>query len=413
MARLAGSGQHHNKLTGKISAGYRGSPGLTWSMRLGDAKLEGTKSELLESVAERASNYEKMESGLTPSPRPPRLSLSKPEQVHIVSRSQVGRALHHRNQWRPAPCRAEPPAVAQPKRNPQEGQLLYIALYRDKVAKQQAELLAEHERVAKKLAQQGGGNSPSGMAGLGDGCAASIVGESEIDSLDAAVAVQASKNFDLSAARAGVASTARSAIASSSTAMSKTGGQKRTLRQATLEQSAGTNAIGKATMHIASVTANPQHGGATAEYLEAKELSRLWEKWRAQQDEDMAGMETDISCSRDLSNWGGGRNRDRRGQLSIEVPRGYTQETPRSQETPRGRVDTDGNDETLSTDDLELTKSRRQNRMFNVITNPKVRTESFARTAGDTKSRPDATHIDGVPTLNLMRLYQGPWRLDV
>lgn len=404
------------------------------------------------------------------SPRPPpqRVDPAKPEQQVIQSRSQVGRSNYFRNQWRPMTCRDQ---SLLPKKDrhlhqnyQQEGQLLYIALYRDKVAKQQAEIAAEKEAAAAVLTKKGTAFAAGGLANLlaGEGGsergAGSIMGDMTVgdaDALDVAVAAAVEKQHQhqqqlhaqsgpQAAASEAVSTKAdvvndllawmaspRSGGATSSSSPGVGPSARSAAAQSGHKRPAGDGTAGAAapsgvasghpkgnTTHIASVTANPTYGGATSEYLERKELSKLWEMWRAQQDEELEANGLDAEPWGSSRSKGSGRNPAlSHGRSVLETPRTRGTDTMTSlsglEAVSPVSMDSDEYGENRVVDEIEVARQRRLERMYNVITNPKVRVDSFARNPAETRARPDQSHIEGFPTLNLMRLYEGPWRLDV
>eukprot|EP00434_Breviolum_minutum_P005149 symbB.v1.2.004541.t1/scaffold256.1/size249868/12 len=52
-------------------------------------------------------------------------------------------------------------------------------------------------------------------------------------------------------------------------------------------------------------------------------------------------------------------------------------------------------------------------RLWTVLTNPKVRCASLTDKAGYERDRLMPRHIEGIKPLMLYKLYNGPWRLDV
>lgn len=112
------------------------------------------------------------------------------------------------------------------------------------------------------------------------------------------------------------------------------------------------------------------------------------------------------------------KNLPRRRQLSgdSEADAGSGSPTSPGRTATREVLDDDFEDDDSGSDASEhqgtrVSESKLVSRLFQVVCNPKVTGEASG--VGEVKKLKETTHVEGFPTLNLMRLYKGPWRLDV
>uniref|UniRef100_A0A7S0FAU8 Uncharacterized protein n=1 Tax=Pyrodinium bahamense TaxID=73915 RepID=A0A7S0FAU8_9DINO len=465
-----------------------------------------------------------------PVPQPDR-----PEWLRIRSTSHTGRLLRHQRHWVPDQCRPPlPPPPPKRRGVGDEEQLIYLALYRDKVAKQQAELAAQALEATAAVTRSSCSSSrrradrnsmaPVQRSNIGSiggpparaapqvgmppptlgTTAAAVAATASATSADVAVIVApavtpggAATDLEADATEAMVA-TAETLphgvfLPQVPEPRASPHGDGMLRRRHTPQSSpfAGRSqdgeVEGRTSAHIASVSVRAAYGGVISEHLESKHLGQLFDQWRAHQVElnggespagSGAGAGTGSSAPT-RSRWGrpsGG------GALAASAPpaphRGLTQpmaaaaatapaavgasRSPVVSSSPRGGATTarsgvgrgsgassspqsphhsSGADtapavviaggevegQAATTGDVESAPSgagdqggvwsggehRRTARLFNVITNSKVRCESFAeRGYSDLLARPAPTHIEGFPPLQLSRLHRGPWRLN-
>eukprot|EP00927_Polykrikos_kofoidii_P054578 TRINITY_DN48988_c0_g1_i1.p1 TRINITY_DN48988_c0_g1~~TRINITY_DN48988_c0_g1_i1.p1 ORF type:complete len:415 (-),score=65.37 TRINITY_DN48988_c0_g1_i1:86-1330(-) len=329
---------------------------------------------------------------------------TRPEQARVRSVSQSGRVYNQVYSWRPQVCRSEPKTA--PKADiRQEEQLLYMALYGDKIAKHQAKLAAAGDSPRQKIVTETSvGPQPAASRGV------------IMTSADADVEIPAS----LDDVPTDVAAVGGLGVGN------KTRFQRLTPRSKgpTSGDVSGGNAASdaavtgaRATTHIASVVAHPTHGGVVAEHLETKQLGRLFDQWREQQDVLSGGAEAAPSGGghRGGGNVGGsarecvggacirGAPNSARRDLGLRDRRGLMPASAGTSVEEKLAVESQSEGSDV-VDEVEAERLRRLERVFNVITNPTVRVESFAdRAAGDSKMRPDVTEIEGFPVIKLMK----------
>eukprot|EP00443_Scrippsiella_acuminata_P064148 CAMPEP_0115558260 /NCGR_PEP_ID=MMETSP0271-20121206/99344_1 /TAXON_ID=71861 /ORGANISM="Scrippsiella trochoidea, Strain CCMP3099" /LENGTH=447 /DNA_ID=CAMNT_0002992265 /DNA_START=54 /DNA_END=1397 /DNA_ORIENTATION=- len=412
-----------------------------------------------------------------------------PEQCKIQSASHEGNIFRHQRTWVPPTCRV-PPAPRKREPIPGEQELLYLALYRDKVAevaRQQEELAnagassgAKGARAARRRRGSsavegpnsgalhrldGGGEPQSSLADLGgsgpppEGEAAA---ERRPDGLaepslrdDAKPAggpeamlgdgLAAGAPPDRLAAAGGATAAGTAAVALTSSSPSDQGRQLRGAPTAA---------------HVASVPVHAAFGGVVSEHLEAKQLGKLFDQWRAKQEEETnttfsttrarsarggrsggAGIPMSVSSrtasaldratgathrtvtedsvallpglgpaaplpddderSFATTEFGGGGRGERLGVAEDERPG-----AARSETTPSGG-------RSLAGDRVGMTAERsKSDRMYSLLTNPKTRIENFAERGFYDRDTALPSHIEGFPVLNLTKLYEGPWRLS-
>merc|ERR1712194_296915 len=62
--------------------------------------------------------------------------------------------------------------------------------------------------------------------------------------------------------------------------------------------------------------------------------------------------------------------------------------------------------------DNRISESKLVSRLFQVVSNPKACSREVAGEGEGAAARRVPNYVEGFPTLNLMRLYRGPWRLE-
>lgn len=341
---------------------------------------------------------------------PPPPQPDRPELCRIRSTSQPGRAFRHQHRWAPPHCRL-PPAPAARAVHANEEQLLYLALYRDKVAQHHAE--AEASAVAASSSstrrRNGGATGQQTATPLEEVDADNSMDDAAIHSTELPQLIRPEQWFSPSPRIDTCGSDAGHGA-------DKT---PRGLRRVRHPVDNGAR-DSRAATHIASVTVRATFGGVTSEHLEAKQLGHLYDQWRTQQAELEGGMDSPLSSSSKRAAYfhgagGAVPQRANAGAPAATAPRGALGAIG------RGAAEGDGGGDQVGSelDDSEHScgggiERRRLERLYNVITNPKVRCESFAeRGMSDSSARPPPTHIEGFPPLGLVKLYQGPWRLNV
>jgi len=208
----------------------------------------------------------------------------------------------------------------------------------------------------------------------------------------------------------------------------------------------------KKATHVASVASAPATGGVVSDFLEGKRLGKLFDEWKTLQGEDVEGVSqtygyntrspavrlTDDSThdpfagtlpspkSKAKLKAGKGRGRGVREAVPV-VNTGLGRkrtcktnefQTNRDQdrataglEAPEFGGDSDFGSDVVDHHESRMNESKLVGRLFQVVSNPKV--TSNPRDMGDSEStRKVPQYIEGFPTINLMRLYRGPWRLD-
>jgi len=301
-----------------------------------------------------------------------------PERQRIHPRSQAGRSQYFLNAWRPSNCRAPTTKPWLAKGEGVEEQLLYMALYRDKVAQHQADAAKKGER-SQSL-------GPVAAAG------AAVVGSVAAGGADGSISARLAG--DSSKARDAGSEVGKNDSASSNPKPSPKRGAASATRGA----------------HMCAVSANPKTGGVTSDYLESKQLGVLFDQWRQEQEDELGGPLNQSSSPRHSR------------ELSRDP---YVANSPRASRRPRRELSEQDHASSASYADddrhavgdataHDAARSVRLDRMFSVITNQKVRCVSMAEKGGATARQGlDTSHIEGFPTMNLMRLHKGPWRMNV
>jgi len=181
-----------------------------------------------------------------------------------------------------------------------------------------------------------------------------------------------------------------------------------------------------ATAHQAAVKAT---GVGLNEHAEAKRLGKLFDEWVAmQQDVDMVYEKMGLP-----NREGAARTRQKGAMATWPAPakmgRKSTKTSKGRPDRFRGKSDEPEPDEaTMATATSFATAAYSQactlsprrspdrkklERLWTVLTNPKVRCASLSDKAGYERDRQMPTRIEGIKPLMLYKLYNGPWRLDV
>lgn len=282
-----------------------------------------------------------------------------PEHCQLRSASQKGRSIWHRNQFVPPHC--QPELLQEPRRPLGEedaDHLLYLAIYRDKVDR-------EHKRRAQESAASaartiGGPLSKSGCGPTAGGSHPSKQAASTEPSGD----------------RHGPAGAGKP-------------GARCRVEQAN-ERSARD---GLATSNVASVSVRAAYGGVTSEYLEMARLGQLFEEWtelRRRRAEEL-GQEDEPPPRRPL------------------MPGAVISSARSSDPAPGSRPE-------LTSSLARTAASIIEGKLFRAVTDSSARgTCSLSGNAPEDRfaDRDGPSHIEGFPTLKLMPLYRGPWRMNV
>jgi len=204
--------------------------------------------------------------------------------------------------------------------------------------------------------------------------------------------------------------------------------------------------------HVATVNTRAAVGSVLSEHTEAKRLGQLFDEWHAAQ-EEFARLNDDFTTTASehagftslrsegrrrrgaraeaspglgqASPVGGGRQKDFTMVLKTRGPRkargpsrnGSPAKRPQDRSVRRkGKEESDealSDTESSSGADKSRIEKRKVERLWSVMTNPKVRCQSFAeKAAPHYLDRQAPTHIEGFPPLLLSKLYQGAWRID-
>lgn len=422
--------------------------------------LDAGAAILAGKTAKWAPAIENVGKGGNPQPRPP-----NPEYCKIGSRSQSGRVFRHQHCWRPRATRPPSPKPPPPPKHLQDEQLLYMALYRDKVAQHQAveaeraERVERVERAVRRVEKAGGSASASqwldGGANSPEAPGRRAVGHESGSHAGSEDGVGAEGGVSGSAAAA--------EVHHASTSVGPAAAEQLPAHVGAASSSGRTGAIhgsGGGAPHIAAVSAAGAHGaGVTSEYLMDASLGRLFELWRARQEEEGREVEPegpgpgrDTYSSRALP--AAPREQGRKVASQARSTAAGLQSVPSSPpSTPRDAARVNGRPVAAAGEPSSTSSAtggdggggsreashlphgaahgashsargaegngreaerRRMQRVFTVVTNPKVRCQSLSeRSGGDNSSRPAPHTVEVFPALNLMRLYKGPWRLDI
>jgi hypothetical protein len=383
--------------------------------------------------------------------------------------------------------------------------MLYVALYRDKIAEQQANLESLRSKDEAKSRPERR-RRPQALLGAEFGEHQHLVGCASNDRL---FSYEEAAGGDASVSVCGQEATAAAdALAASS---SKTGAglsrdaSRLTERRHVRSLRGNSQTIGddgdtgsarhgvalgsgdaqertKKTTHVASVASALGAGGVASEYMESKRLGKLFDEWKLEHADDvedgsqsqstrhmMARFVDDSHSGRGIKVsppgvspsaastssalaspkaksplaaserktpvGGKGRSRaaqqdsatsDTRTGIGLKTPRRPIGELQRlSSDDAKADDDRHGSNEPgmLGMDDAEFAattdgdgtmsgrrgESKLVSRLFSVVTNPKVVGDAIENSDS---ARKVPSYVEGFPTLNLMRLYRGPWRLE-
>lgn len=192
---------------------------------------------------------------------------------------------------------------------------------------------------------------------------------------------------------------------------------------------------------------NPHHcdtvagaSGVVSEYLEFRRLGKLFDEWKAKQADEAKREGADIEqrtpsrkagAGEEKSATAAGRRQSATG-ASKQKPK-KTRATHRSRRISRASIEMDeqanmdpwsnldadgevgGAAAEYGSDTSEHTQTRVNERtlvskLFGVVSNP--RPQNTGETICDPDRPRNTSYIEGFPTLNLMKLYRGPWRLE-
>eukprot|EP00928_Gymnodinium_smaydae_P076029 TRINITY_DN5901_c0_g2_i1.p1 TRINITY_DN5901_c0_g2~~TRINITY_DN5901_c0_g2_i1.p1 ORF type:complete len:451 (-),score=116.23 TRINITY_DN5901_c0_g2_i1:50-1402(-) len=356
------------------------------------------------------------------SPEPPLLQPSprRPEGTSVWPRSQCGRAATNLYRWRPLHCRNDMMRI--PKRDvdtQEEEQLLYLALYRDKIARHQLELEAaeaaarsaeakERRRAAAAAAAAAPAASPGAKHARVS--SAALPGFSAASPTVAAAAPAIAGDAELETDGVAASPSERGAGAASSSFVHASAGNKLV-----------DSSRNEASAHIASVMAAPASGGVVSDHLDAKRLAKLWDEWRATEPEPewesrwrtSSNLGTGIMAASVSGNSAGGgagssrgpARRDRAGgeASASATPRSRRSDAREESNAAAAAQNADDRDDSRSSadGDRDLRKMCVK-RLYNVITNSKIRRERMEDGGSfeGARARPEPTHIEIFPTLS-------------
>lgn len=354
-----------------------------------------------------------------------------PEQCRIASASHEGHCFRHARQWHPPTCRIQPlPRKREPI--PGERELLYLALYRDKVeeAVRQQEALARSPSPSRTRTaslwteeQKRGTAATLATAGVGDAPRAE-------EATGSVFAAGSAAEHGTNGEQARIASSwpSQGGFAASAAA-------SRTPR-------GGNNVAHNA---LASVQVSAPQGGVVSEHLEAKRLGKLFDEWRAKQEEEgvestFLGVQGTRNRWSTASTWSGAGPTMTASYTHMTASYTHKSSAPfkavaslaLESDSPPGKWSS--TQEHLAPTDLQLVRPQdaldnglgdsdflsiaapaeksKAERLFGVMTNPKTRMANFADKAAE-REAPLPTYIEGFPTLMLAKLYAGPWRRDI
>ncbi|CAE7587936.1 trappc4 [Symbiodinium sp. CCMP2456] len=307
----------------------------------------------------------------------------RPEMTRIISSSRAGRMHWHRNQFVPLPCR--PPSLDQPEEfmPPEHRQhLIYLALYRDKVDQHQA-------AMARPKSPEGRARTPSPAE------------EADAD-------VHPTNGF-----------------------AATIGGMFDDSGKPSFEQRRPHTAAA----HTATVKTTSSSGlGYLDEHTEAKRLGKLFDEWVSKQDIDAAyesvalpspraeGRRVKVAASqvksRRLHRFTSKGRRHSAGSnvKSPPLANAKTEEDEASCLGDHPSVPSVGTASTWHQRRQPADQSaerRKLERLWMVMTNPKIRSASLSDKVGYERDRQMPTRIEGIKPLMLYKLYHGPWRLEI
>lgn len=340
----------------------------------------------------------------------------------------------HRQTWVPPHCRRLPPTSPPASTGGVEEQLLYLALYRDKVTQHHQNLHDEKGpaspplnggRVRKRREYQG---NKSGFAEGDEGQSPSTTRV-----VPSSVCVAAGAHIG--------ATTVPHLVLQVNSDDTTLDAQKSSHNLSSPKTPNIDSAQESSTAYIASVSARAAFGGVTEEHLEAKQLGQLFDQYCAHQEkldvEDVPRGSGSYaarhpSCGSGVSRRGAAQASPQRNKTELlpsprglgGISRGTTSRGDTTEAETAASTSDVGSEPSVGASKLPLPsprahadalhhagERRKVERLFNVITNSKVRVESFAEQR--IQRGPAPSHIEGFSQLHLMRLYHGPWRIDV
>eukprot|EP00746_Dinoflagellata_sp_MGD_P115237 gnl/MRDRNA2_/MRDRNA2_51423_c0_seq1.p1 gnl/MRDRNA2_/MRDRNA2_51423_c0~~gnl/MRDRNA2_/MRDRNA2_51423_c0_seq1.p1 ORF type:complete len:424 (-),score=86.34 gnl/MRDRNA2_/MRDRNA2_51423_c0_seq1:33-1202(-) len=366
-----------------------------------------------------------------------------PEKMPKASASHSGRTFSHLHHVRP-PQHARR-ADHMDRNSGDEGQLLYVALCRDKLAEHQAQMIKEQEKQDKilkraSLIAQATRALQTPPPDQDAGTPAPIESFVEMPSLAATTCDGSSAAADTAPEAAGDADLknleaflTHRGMAGSIPGRRRVGTEGEGIDgKSGVASSSGGRGQRQPDVHVSAVRAV---GGASDEYLEMKRLGKLYTQWRDQQedsDDDMEApraMTERTAARRGTQGMGGAIRRATAGHPANKEGKegpvgggGSRAPSPPSQGsgsrgTGRGTPSSDvqskqsGKEEGAGGYEDIRDKSEQKFREYQKSMTEKI----FSAVTVDEQSvgsgKP-VKQIEGFPTLNLMRLYQGPWRLN-
>jgi len=393
------------------------------------------------------------------------------ETAELQSLSHEGRVGFHSRKFVPPVYNTTRRRVyVKPER---EEQLLYVALYRDKIAEHQANQEAQKSKDAARSRSRP--RAPGVLPGVSAEPAAehsSLLGDLQPDAIGNPETSVSISGHEASATEAPTAasSSATGAAAAAAPCPVRDAALPPLPDRRSRHPSGGETAIDsgsaplrpaqdhKKATHIASVISRPGGGGGfTGEYLEGKRLGNLFDEWKARQDhdslDDAIAASAHSSASKPADDGGNARQFGASAPSSSRTPRGAPSgtsdasaqnstgkqsaagakkvkektggyATAGSHDKKKGKdataavaAELDGNEDeeddgsdASENQGAENKESKNISRLFQVATNPKVTGEA---TGEADNARRVPAYVEGFPTINLMRLYRGPWRLDI
>lgn len=297
--------------------------------------------------------------------------LERPELTRIFSNSRTGRTDWHRNQFVPLPSRPPPEKPPEEYVAPKHRRhLIYLALYRDKVDQHQAAMLAATT-----------GAVPSSPSAAEAGHLAATTGHFPVESQDS-----------------------------------------RSRRHAPDDTEPALTA------HTAAVKAS---GIGLDEHVEVKRLGKLFDEWIEMTQQDVDEVYEKLGLNREGSktlrpraakpggkSWRGRLDRASKAPSSPQTTRNEELEVleavAMATTTSLTGTTTGGFSQGSILAPRRNPDRKKLDRLWTVLTNPKVRCASLKDKAGyQQRDRQMPTKIEGIKPLMLYKLYNGPWRLDV
>lgn len=357
-----------------------------------------------------------------------------PEKMDKASASHSGRSFAHLHHVRPP--QHNRPGLRNNRNAGDEEQLLYVALCRDKLAEHQAQMAKEQERQDKilkraSLIQQATralqtpppdqeANTP-GPAEVSLEMPSLTVNTGEGSSVAANIAPEAAgdedlRNLETFLTHRGMAN----AIPGRRRGGTEGGGAP---------GKSGAGGRSAADVHVSAVKAV---GGAGDEYLEMKRLGKLYAQWRDQQEDSDDDMEpTRVMTERSMARRGTGTapkevtrrvtgvvKEGKDGKEPQSGGGGSRAPSPPSQGSgskSSGRLSpgsaASSAKKSASAREDGHNKSEQKFREYSKFMTEKIFQAVTVDEQAVSSGKP-VKQIEGFPTLNLMRLYQGPWRLN-